>query len=152
MKQIDGKKRKNIVDGLTGILADSFVLYYKTHADHWNVEGPHFKDLHDLFMEQYTELWNALDEISERIRALDSFAPVSMKDLIKHASLSEAGQNRDAMQMVRDLADDHEALSQSLAKVITLADGAGDQATADLLTQRLGVHEKAAWMLRSITK
>jgi len=152
MKQIDKKKRKDIVEGLTGVLSDSFVLYYKTHASHWNVEGPHFKSLHDLFMAQYTELWNALDLIAERIRALDSYAPVSMKDLIKGASLSENGQNRDAMQMVRDLADDNESLSGNLAKVIDLATSAGDQATADLLTERLGIHEKSAWMLRSILK
>ncbi|HEY8963556.1 MAG TPA: DNA starvation/stationary phase protection protein [Alphaproteobacteria bacterium] len=152
MKQIDKKKRKDIVEGLTGVLSDSFVLYYKTHASHWNVEGPHFKSLHDLFMAQYTELWNALDLIAERIRALDSYAPVSMKDLIKGAALSENGQNRDAMQMVRDLADDNESLSGNLAKVIDLATSAGDQATADLLTERLGIHEKSAWMLRSILK
>lgn len=152
MKQIDKKKRKDIAEGLSGILSDSFVLYYKTHASHWNVEGPHFKSLHDLFMAQYTELWTALDEIAERIRALDAYAPISMKELIKGADLHETGQNRDAMQMVRDLADDHETISSSLSKVIDLADDAGDQATADLLTQRLGVHEKAAWMLRSILK
>lgn len=152
MKQIDKKKRKDIVEGLTGVLSDSFVLYYKTHASHWNVEGPQFKSLHDLFMEQYSEIWAALDLIAERIRALDAYAPVSMKELIKGAALSETGQNREAMQMVRDLADDNEALSVTLSKVLDMAADANDQATADLLTERLGVHEKAAWMLRSILK
>lgn len=152
MKQIDRKKIKMIVESLNGILADSFVLYYKTHASHWNVEGREFKSLHDLFMLQYTELWNALDVLAERIRALDSYAPVSMKELLKTASLGECGQNRDAMQMVRDLADDHEALSVNLSKGVTIATDAGDQATADLLTERLGIHEKTAWMLRSILK
>ena len=152
MKQIDKKKRKDIVEGLSGVLSDSFVLYYKTHASHWNVEGPQFKSLHDLFMEQYTEIWTALDLIAERIRALDAYAPVSMKELVKSDSLAETGHNRDAMQIVRDLADDNETLSSSLSKVIQVATDAGDQATADLLTERLGVHEKAAWMLRSILK
>src|SRR5690349_18310345 len=101
-KQIDKKKLKHVIDALNGVLADSFVLYYKTHSSHWNVEGPQFKSLHDLFMEQYTEIWNALDLLAERLRALDSYAPVSMKDLIKTASLHEFGQNRDALQMVRD--------------------------------------------------
>ena len=152
MKQIDKKKIKGVVEALTGVLSDSFVLYYKTHSSHWNVEGAQFKSLHDLFMEQYTGLWNALDEIAERIRALDAYAPVSMKELMKSASLDESGQNRDAMQMVRDLADDNEHLASSLSRAISLADEANDQATADLLTARLGQHEKAAWMLRSILK
>ena len=152
MKQIEKKKLGKIVDGLTGILADSFVLYYKTHASHWNVEGPQFKSLHDLFMQQYTEIWTALDNIAERIRALDSYAPVSLKELGKAASLHEFGQNRDAQQMVRDLADDNETLSVALSKLIEITSDAGDQATADLLTERLGVHEKAAWMLRSSLK
>lgn len=152
MKRVDSKSRKIIVEALNGVLADSFVLYYKTHASHWNVEGPHFSELHNLFMNQYTELWNAIDELAERIRALDSFAPLSLKALTARADLKEYGQNRDAMQMVKDLADDHEDLSATLSKTIKLADDTGDQATADLLTKRLGVHEKTAWMLRSITR
>ena len=134
------------------MLADSFVLYYKTHASHWNVEGEDFKQLHDLFMDQYTEIWNALDEIAERIRSLDTYAPISMKALAGHAELKEYGQNRDAMQMVKDLADDNEDLAVSIAKVMNMAEEAGDKATADLLVKRVGTHEKAAWMLRSITK
>jgi starvation-inducible DNA-binding protein len=152
MKQIDAKKRKSIVEGLNGILADTFVLYYKTHASHWNVEGEDFKQFHDLFEMQYTQLWKALDEIAERIRALDAYAPVSMKALMTHAALKETGQHPDAVQMARNLAEDHEDLSQSLTKVINLASDADDLASADLLTKRLGEHEKTAWMLRSITK
>lgn len=152
MKQIDAKKRKSVVETLNGVLADTFVLYYKTHASHWNVEGDNFKELHDLFMEQYTELWNALDEIAERVRALDSFAPISIKALAAQAELKEYGQNRDATQMVKDLADDHEDIAVSISKAIDLAEDAHDQASADLLVKRLGVHEKTAWMLRSITK
>lgn len=153
MKQIDSKKRKAIIEGLTGVLADTFVLYYKTHAYHFNVEGEDFREYHLMFEDQYNELWKAVDEIAERVRTLDAYAPVSLKSLLGQASLKESGQNiRDARQMAKDLADDHEEISQSLAKIINLADDANDLATADLLTQRLGSHEKTAWMLRSSTK
>jgi len=152
MATSETKKHKAVVDSLTTILADTFVLYYKTHSSHWNVEGPSFKALHDLFMAQYTEIWDALDELAERLRALDAYAPVSIKALTSHATLKEFGQHRDAMQMVRDLADDNTELAKALAKAIELADDAGDAATADLLTGRQAVHEKAAWMLRATTK
>ena len=150
VKHIENKKRKPIVDALTGVLADTFVLYYKTHTNHWNVEGPHFRSLHLMFEEQYTDMWKALDEIAERLRALESYTPVSLKDLAARAELKEAGQLRDATQMVKDLADDHEALCDKMSKVIDLADDAEDQVTADLLTTRLGIHEKTAWMLRAL--
>lgn len=152
MKQIDSKKRKGIVEGLTGVLADTFVLYYKTHAYHFNVEGEDFHQYHGMFDEQYNRLWTAVDEIAERIRALDSYAPLSLKTLLSHASLKESGQMRDARQMAQDLAEDHEELSQSIAALIETAEEGNDAATADLLTQRLGDHEKTAWMLRSSTK
>ncbi len=153
MKQIDTKKRKSIIEGLTGVLADTFVLYYKTHAYHFNVEGEDFREYHLLFEDQYNELWKAVDELAERIRSLDAYAPVSLKSLLASASIKESGQNiRDARQMAKDLADDHEDLSQSITKVINLADDANDLATADLLTKRLGDHEKTAWMLRASTK
>jgi len=152
MKQIDTKKRKVIVEGLTGVLADTFVLYYKTHAYHFNIEGEDFHEYHLMFEGQYTELWKAVDELAERIRSLDAYAPISLKNLLGHASLKEAGQNRDSRQMAKDLADDHEEISQSIAELISTADDANDAATADLLTKRLGDHEKTAWMLRSSTK
>lgn len=152
MKQIDSKKRKSIIEGLTGALADTFVLYYKTHAYHFNVEGEDFREYHLMFEDQYNQLWQAVDEIAERVRSLDAYAPISLKTLLTHASLKEAGQNRDAKQMAKDLADDHEEISQSIAELINLADDANDAATADLLTKRLGDHEKTAWMLRSSTK
>lgn len=153
MKQIDSKKRKTIVEGLTGVLADTFVLYYKTHAYHFNVEGEDFREYHLLFEDQYNELWKAVDELAERIRSLDAYAPVSLKSLLAESNVKESGQNiRDARQMAKDLADDHEDLAQSITKVIHTADDANDLATADLLTKRLGDHEKTAWMLRSSTK
>lgn len=152
MKQIDKARIDAITGSLKGILADTFILYYKTHAYHWNVEGPYFKSLHDMFMEQYTDMWNALDEVAERVRVFDSYAPVSVQQLMEYASLNEAGNAQDAMEMVGELAQDHEGLSQRLAEGIKIACDAGDDATADLLTVRLGVHEKTAWMLRATSK
>lgn len=152
MKQIDAKDRKAIVQSLTEVLADTFVLYYKTHAYHFNVEGEDFHEYHIMFEAQYNHLWKSVDEIAERIRALDAYAPISLKALMGHASLKEAGQNRDSKQMAKDLADDHEEMSVSVSKAISLADDANDAATADLLTKLLGEHEKTAWMLRSSAK
>ncbi len=152
MKQIDAKKRKAICEALNAVLADTFVLYYKTHTYHWNVEGEDFREYHIMFEEQYTALWKSLDEIAERLRALDSYAPISMKALMAHASLKESGQNREAQQMAKDLADDREEVAVSISKVITLADDGNDAATADMLTKLLGDHEKAAWMLRASAK
>lgn len=149
MKQIDKSKMQDITNGLGDVLADMFVLYYKTHAFHWNVEGINFKSLHDLFMAQYTDIWGALDDVAERMRALDVYAPDCMKTLIERASIKEAGQTRDALQMLKELAQDNEQLAQKLSEVIEVAASANDEATADLLTGRLGVHEKAAWMLRA---
>lgn len=152
MKQIDSKDRKAIVENLTQVLADTFVLYYKTHAYHFNVEGEDFHEYHIMFEQQYNHLWKSVDEIAERVRALDAYAPISLKNLLSHATLKEAGQNRDSKQMAKDLADDHEEMSVSVSKVITMADEANDAATADLLTKLLGEHEKTAWMLRSSAK
>ena len=142
-------KKSAVVDVLALVLADSFVVYYKTHASHWNVESPHFKSLHDLFMQQYTELWTALDDIAERMRALDAYAPLSMKTLLGLADIKEYGQNRDAKQMLKELADDNALLAETLAAGIEIAEAHGDQPTVDLLTVRQGVHEKNAWMLRA---
>lgn len=143
---------KEIVAGLEKVLADTFVLYFKTHSFHWNVEGPHFKALHDLFMEQYTELWNATDEIAERIRSLGDYAPNSWDSMAKNASLQETGQTPDAMAMVEMLANDNTAITETMKPVLDSAQNAGDEVTADLMIQRMAIHEKAAWMLRSISK
>ena len=143
---------KTVSDGLTAVLADTFVLYFKTHSFHWNVEGPQFKSLHDLFMLQYTELWTATDLIAERIRSLGHYAPNSWDGMMKSASLQETGQTPDASAMVEMLANDNVAMVGTIKPVLHAAQAAGDEVTADLMIQRMAVHEKAAWMLRSMGK
>lgn len=143
---------KTTADGLTKVLADTFVLYFKTHSFHWNVEGPHFKSLHDLFMLQYTELWTATDLIAERIRSLGHYAPNSWDSMMKSASLQETGQTPDAAAMVEMLANDNVAMIGTLKPVLHAAQKVGDDVTADLMIQRMAVHDKSAWMLRSLAK
>jgi starvation-inducible DNA-binding protein len=147
---ISALQRQQISEGLSRVLADTYVLYGKTHGFHWNVTGPMFNTLHLMFMEQYTELWTALDEIAERIRALGVPAPFgstlsALASLEDSSSLTPA-----AMQMVRELVDGHEAVARTARSVFSVADEANDQPSADLLTQRLQIHEKTAWMLRSL--
>ena len=143
---------KEIIDGLTKVLADTFVLYFKTHSFHWNVVGPRFKSLHELFEEQYTELWNATDEIAERIRALDGFAPNTFKDILDKASLTETGQTPDADSMLEILANDNEQIVGPMHKLVEIAQDAGDEVTADMMIGRITVHQQAAWMLKSMNK
>lgn len=149
---MSGSGNREIVEGLKAALADTFVLYFKTHSFHWNVEGPHFKQLHDLFMEQYTEFWNATDEIAERIRALGAYAPNAWNEMSKSTKLQETGQTPDAKAMVAMLANDNEAIVGTLKPLLSVAQKHGDEVTADLMIQRITVHEKAAWMLRSTGK
>lgn len=143
---------KIVTEGLAKVLADTFILYFKTHTFHWNVEGPHFKALHDLFMEQYTELWNATDEIAERIRSLGEYAPGSWQDMVRRASLQETGQMPDSRAMIEMLANDNKAITETLKPVLHASQKEGDEVTADLMIQRIAIHEKAAWMLRSLLK
>ncbi len=147
---IPADQRAAIAAGLGRVLADSTVLYAKTHGFHWNVTGPMFNTLHLMFMEQYTELWNALDEIAERIRALGHVAPFGGSTYSGLSSIPESQGIPPAMAMVRELVEGHEAVARTIRSVFAVADGAGDQPTADLLTQRLQIHEKTAWMLRSL--
>ena len=147
---IPPEQRQQIADGLGRLLADTWVLYGKTHGFHWNVTGPMFTSLHTLFETQYNELWDSLDEIAERIRALGLPAPFGDSTLTKLASLEEAGSIPAAMDMVKQLVADHEAVARTARSVFEIADAANDQPSADLLTQRLQVHEKTAWMLRSL--
>lgn len=142
--------RKKIAHGLSAFLADSYTLYLMTHNFHWNVTGPQFHGLHMMFMEQYTEMWNALDQIAERIRALGEPAPGTYKEFVKLASISEVEGVPKARDMIRHLVAGHEAAARTARKVLKVADVADDQPTADLLTQRLDIHEKTAWMLRSM--
>lgn len=145
----ESKKTKVVTEALNRLLADTFVLYFKTHAYHWNVEGPNFASLHGMFMEQYTDLWQSLDDIAERLRAVDAYAPVSVKELMKQAQLTETGQHRDHKQMVKDLAEDNAAISQSLSDLIKQVQDAGDEGTADLFINRQKYFDKTAWMLRA---
>ena len=142
--------RKAIADGLAYVLADSYTLYLKTHNFHWNVTGPMFQTLHLLFMEQYTELWNALDVIAERIRALGFPAPGTYKEFIALTSIQESEGVPPATEMIAQLVEGQEAVARTARRVFSLADKADDQPTADMLTQRLQIHEKNAWMLRSL--
>ena len=147
---IPSAQRQAIAEALGRVLADSTVLYAKTHGFHWNVTGPMFNTLHLMFMDQYTELWTALDAIAERIRALGHPAPFGGSTYGGLASIPESQGVPTALAMVRELVDGHEAVARTIRNVFTLADEANDQPTADLLTQRLQIHEKTAWMLRSL--
>ena len=147
---IPSDQRQQIAEGLGRVLADSTVLYAKTHGFHWNVTGPMFNTLHLMFMEQYTELWNALDEIAERIRALGHVAPFGGSTYSGLSSIPETEGVPAALTMVRELVEGHEAVARTARGIFPLADKAGDEPTADLLTQRLTVHEQTAWMLRSL--
>ena len=148
---ISDKDRAAIAARLSKLLADTYTLYLTTHNFHWNVTGPMFNTLHAMFMAQYTELWNAVDPVAERIRSLGHPAPGSYAQFGKLSSLKDAPSSPPkALQMVRILVEGHEAVARTAREVFPLADKAGDEPTADLLTQRLTVHEQTAWMLRSL--
>ena len=143
-------QRKKIVAGLSALLADSYTLYLMTHNFHWNVTGPQFNSLHNMFMDQYTEQWNAIDVIAERIRALGFPAPGTYKEFVKLASIEEVEGVPKADDMIRHLVAAQEATARTARKLFDTVDEANDQPTADVLTQRIDVHEKTAWMLRSL--
>ncbi len=147
---ISTNERAKIAQGLSRLLADSYTLYLMTHNFHWNVTGPQFHSLHQMFMTQYTEQWTALDLIAERIRALAHPAPGTYKEFVTLASIKEIDGVPKATDMVRHLVAAHEATARTARALFPIVDGANDQPTADLLTQRLEVHEKTAWMLRSL--
>jgi starvation-inducible DNA-binding protein len=149
---ISAKDRAAIAKGLSRLLADTYVLYLKTHSFHWNVEGPMFQTLHLMFMGQYTETWNAIDPIAERIRSLGHYAPGSYKQYVKLASVKESDGVPKAEKMIAELIEGQETVARTARSVLPLADAANDQPTLDLLTQRLDIHEKNAWMLRSLLK
>ena len=144
--------REKIALGLSRVLAYTYSLYLKTHNFHWNVEGPMFNTLHLMFMDQYTELWTALDAVAERIRSLGFPAPGTGKEFSKLTSIEETEGVPGALDMVRLLVAGHEAVARTARQVFPAAEKAGDESTCDLLTQRLQIHEKTAWMLRSLLK
>ncbi|MBI41661.1 MAG: DNA starvation/stationary phase protection protein [Leptospiraceae bacterium] len=142
--------RAQIVEGLKKVLADTYTLYLKTHNYHWNVTGPMFDTLHRMFMDQYNELWTAVDEIAERIRALGHYAPGSYKDFAALTSIKEDADVPAAKEMLANLVEAQESTIRTLRDTFPAAENGNDEATVDLLTQRLHVHEKTAWMLRSL--
>jgi len=147
---IKQKDRKAIARGLGNLLADSYTLYLKTHNFHWNVTGPLFNTLHLMFEQEYTELATAVDLIAERIRALGEFAPGSYAVFGKLTKIDEATEVPPAEDMVRQLVVGHETIVRTARTVFPVAEKVGDEPTCDLLTQRMQVHEKTAWMLRSL--
>jgi starvation-inducible DNA-binding protein len=147
---IDAEDRKAVAEALALLLADSYTLYLKTHNFHWNVTGPMFSTLHLLFEQQYTELALAVDLVAERIRALGQPAPGSYAQFARLTTLREETGRPRAEEMVRQLAEGQEAVVRTARRAFPIAEAAADQATLDLLTQRLQVHEKNAWMLRSL--
>ena len=138
-----------IAQGLARLLADTYTLYLKTQGYHWNVVGPMFRSLHLMFEEEYVDLREAADEIAERIRALGQVSPGSFTEMIKLSSVADEEGTPEALEMVRRLVDGHEAVIRTAREVVAAAEAAGDVATADLGTQRIHIHEKTAWMLRS---
>ncbi|MDB5103475.1 MAG: dps2 [Fibrobacteres bacterium] len=147
---IGEKERTDIADGLSKVLADTYTLYLKTHNYHWNVTGPMFQTLHLMFEGQYNELALAVDLIAERIRALGLPAPGTYADFIRLSSIQEEAGIPNAQEMIRKLVQGHEAVVRVARTVFPVADKSSDQPTLDLLTQRMQVHEKTAWMLRSL--
>ena len=147
---IKDDKRRAIANGLCVLLADSYTLYLKTHNFHWNVTGPHFQQLHLMFETQYNELALAVDAIAERIRALDEFAPGSYREFSKLSTIKESTGVPKWEKMVKELVGDHEAIAKSCRAQLGTAQKAGDESTAGILAERMNIHEKTAWMLRSL--
>ncbi len=147
---INEQDREKIAAGLSRLLADSYTLYLKTHNFHWNVKGPLFNTLHLMFEEHYTELATAVDEIAERIRALGVRAPGSYREFAELTSITEAEGGEPAEEMIRQLVTGQETVVRTAREIFPAADAANDEPTADLLTQRMQIHEKNAWMLRSM--
>lgn len=147
---IDEGERAAIASALSRLLADSYTLYLKTHNYHWNVTGPMFQTLHVMFQTQYTEMWQALDVIAERIRALGFTAPGSYREFTALSTIAEVDGVPTAEEMIRDLVAGQEAVVRTARAAFKVADSASDEPTCDILTQRLQIHEKNAWMLRSL--
>jgi starvation-inducible DNA-binding protein len=147
---IDAEHRRAVAEGLSHLLADTYTLYLKTHNFHWNVTGRMFRTLHTMFEEQYKELAGAVDVIAERIRALGHFAPATYRQFLDLSSVTEASDVPAAEEMIRQLVEGQETVVRTSRAVFAAAEGAGDQVTQDLLADRMQIHEKTAWMLRSL--
>ncbi|MFQ3219204.1 MAG: starvation-inducible DNA-binding protein [Paraglaciecola sp.] len=149
---INESNRLKIAEGLKGLLADSYTLYLQTHNFHWNVTGPHFRELHLMFEEQYTELAVAVDDVAERIRTLDVAAPATYKEFAKLSSIKEVDGVPEASEMVDILTKGHEQVVRTSREVLKLAQEADDESTAALVSDRMRLHEKTSWMLRATRK
>ena len=150
LPMVEDKDALRVADALSNVLADTFVLYLKTHNFHWNVTGPMFRTLHEMFEEQYNELWLAVDAIAERIRSLGFIAPGSYGEFTRLTYLQQEPVATNASEMIAELLRDHETTARTARSALAIARTAVDAPTEDLLTQRLAAHEKAAWMLRSL--
>jgi starvation-inducible DNA-binding protein len=150
LPMVADKDAQRVAGALSNVLADTFILYLKTHNFHWNVTGPMFGTLHQMFEEQYNELWLAVDAIAERIRSLGFIAPGSYGEFTRLTYLHEAPAAMNATEMIAELLRDHETIARTARSALAVARTALDAPTEDLLTQRLAAHEKAAWMLRSL--
>jgi len=145
--------RKKVAEALKTTLADTYALYFKTHAYHWNVEGPRFKSLHEMFEEQYTDMWEALDDLAERIRSLGDFAPGTGRELAGLTKMEDGDNDVPSAEvMIKNLLAGHELLVRNAREASEVAAEAGDKATEDLLVARMQEHEKMAWMLRAMAK
>jgi starvation-inducible DNA-binding protein len=150
LPMVADKDMQRVADGLSNVLADTFILYLKTHSSHWNVTGPMFGTLHRMFEEQYNELWLAVDAIAERIRSLGFIAPGSYGEFARLTYLQESPAATNAGEMIAELLRNHETTARTARSALAVARTAVDAPTEDLLTQRLAAHEKTAWMLRSL--
>ncbi|HVI32091.1 Dps family protein [Phenylobacterium sp.] len=146
---LDARSREDVAAGLSRLLADTYAVYLKTHGYHWNVRGPNFASLHALFMDQYTEMWNAIDDVAERIKALGATAPQGYRTFANLSGIQDGDPEQDAEGMLAELSKDHETLIRTARGVLPAAQAAGDEVTTSLLSDRLTAHEKHAWMLRA---
>lgn len=146
---IDAGAREKVAHGLSRLLADSYAVYLKTHGYHWNVRGPNFASLHNLFMTQYTEIWTAIDDVAERIRALGALAPQGYRSFANLSGIGEGDPEKDAPGMLAELVKDHEALIATARAIRPDAEAAGDDVSAAIIDDRVQAHEKHAWMLRA---
>lgn len=148
--ELTEKAKQECAAALSKVLADTFMLYLKTHGYHWNVEGPQFRGLHEMFEEQYRELWNSIDDIAERIRALGQPAPGTTTKFKEMAEIKESDRVPAAMEMLRELISDNATAARTVRAALSTAQDAGDEATAGLPTDRLTYHEKQIWMMKSM--
>ena len=144
------REPETIAEGLTNVLADTYMLIYKTHAYHWNVEGPLFYSVHNLTETQYEDMFAAADDLAERIRAVGQMAPMSLRDVIGLSAVEDSKEKVSAGEMCRALADDHERIAHRLHALVKLAGDHNDPVTEDLATERSAFHEQAAWMLKAL--